>query len=66
MLTIREKEVLKLVCKGYTNPQIADVLCISVHTAKAHVQSIIRKLNAGNRTLATYIAAKNNLIDFDV
>ena len=66
MLTGREKEVLELICKGYTNPEIAEELCVSVHTAKAHVNSIIRKFNASNRTLVTYIAAKKNLIDFDV
>lgn len=66
MLTTRELEVLKLVCRGYTNRQISEKLFISIHTAKAHVSSLIRKLEADNRTFLTYIAAKKNLIDLDI
>lgn len=52
MLTNREKEVLKLLAKGYTNPEIAQMLYISPHTVKAHVAAILKKLNAKNRLLA--------------
>ncbi len=62
MLTKREKEVLEQMCKGYNNKEIANVLFISMHTAKAHVSSILRKYNVTNRTLMAYIAGKNNLV----
>jgi DNA-binding NarL/FixJ family response regulator len=47
-LTIREKEVLKLICKGYSNKEIADNLFMGVETAKSHHKQIIRKLEAIN------------------
>lgn len=63
MLTQRELTVLKCLCMGYSNPEIAQKLFISNNTAKAHVTSILKKLGAKNRTLAAYIAAKENMID---
>ena len=56
MLTKREQEVLKLLCEGKNNIEIAEILHISKHTAKAHVTSIIRKLECRNRTNAAYVA----------
>ena len=52
MFTNREKDVLELLCKGYTNIEIGENLNISFHTAKAHVASILRKLQAKNRLMA--------------
>ncbi len=54
-LTNRESEVIKLVCQGYSNNEIAQKLYISPHTAKAHLSSIIYKFNAKNRTHVAYI-----------
>jgi len=51
-LTNREKEVLILIQKGFTNKEIAKELSISTHTAKAHVSEILRKTGAKNRLLA--------------
>ena len=62
-LTEREVAVLRLITLGYGNNQISKIICISIHTVKAHISSIIRKLNAKNRTNAVYIAVKNNLLD---
>lgn len=61
MLTKREQEVLKLLREGKNNIEIAEILHISKHTAKAHVTSIIRKLECRNRTNAAYVAGKINL-----
>ena len=61
MLKKREQEVLKLLCEGKNNIEIAEILHISKHTAKAHVTSIIRKLECRNRTNAAYVAGKINL-----
>ena len=48
--------------KGLSNEEIADMIYISRHTAKAHISSIIRKLHAKNRINALYIAIKKGLI----
>lgn len=62
MLTKQELIVLDYLCKGLNNTEIGKQLHISRHTAKAHVCSILRKLNAYNRTNAAYLAGKHILI----
>ncbi len=62
-LTPREVIVLDLVKEGRENPEIADMIFVSVHTVKAHISSIIRKLEVRNRTHLVYIALKSGLID---
>ena len=52
MFTNREKDILELLCKGYTNIEIGENLNISSHTAKANVASILRKLQVKNRLMA--------------
>ena len=44
-LTMREREVLKLIAEGITNKKIADLLFISVRTAERHRANIMEKLN---------------------
>jgi DNA-binding NarL/FixJ family response regulator len=51
-LTPRETKVLELLTTGQTNQQIAQTLTISMGTAKVHVERIIRKLGASDRTQA--------------
>ncbi len=51
-LTEREMEVLVLLRKGLNNPEIAELLRVSRHTAKAHVAAILVKLEAADRTEA--------------
>ncbi|MDQ3913130.1 MAG: response regulator transcription factor, partial [Actinomycetota bacterium] len=51
-LTPREEEVLQLLASGQTNQQIARTLVISKGTVKVHVERIIRKLGASDRTQA--------------
>ena len=63
MLTKREQEVLKYVCEGYSNAEIAEKLVISEHTAKAHVTAILRKFDVKNRTIAAYFAGKIDLLE---
>ena len=48
-LTEREREVLKLVVEGYTNQQIADLLCLSKRTVMCHRANIASKLGIHNR-----------------
>ncbi|KMY53851.1 hypothetical protein AC623_07595 [Bacillus sp. FJAT-27231] len=53
-LTEREREILKLVQKGYTNADIANRLFISTNTVKKHLQNLYRKLDVPNRTSLIY------------
>jgi len=57
-LTKREVEVLVLAKDMLINSEIAEILCISSHTVKAHIASAIHKLGAKNRFHAVIIAAK--------
>ena len=61
-LTDREREVLALLVEGLSNPEIADRLMISLPTAKAHMRSILAKLQVSSRTEAATVAAKHNLV----
>jgi len=55
-LTDREREVLRLVAAGRSNPQIAAELFISPKTASVHVSNIIGKLNVSSRGEAAALA----------
>jgi len=57
-LTVREKEVLKLVAAGQSNKEIARALDIGESTVKFHIQSILRKLNLTSRVQAAVYAAQ--------
>ncbi|HIT56289.1 TPA: response regulator transcription factor [Candidatus Galligastranaerophilus intestinigallinarum] len=62
-LTEREQEVLRLLVKGKSNTEIASELIVSVHTAKAHVCSILQKLCVDDRVQAAVKAIKEGLVD---
>ena len=61
-LTPREMDVLKPLAEGLTNKAIARELFISEVTAKKHVQSIIAKLDANDRTEAAVKAVRAGLL----
>ena len=61
-LTSREQEVLKLLVEGRTNREIAKELSIAEETAKKHVQNIIAKLGASDRTQAAVKAVRMGLV----
>jgi DNA-binding NarL/FixJ family response regulator len=61
-LTPREVEVLGLVAKGLGNKEVGDVLGTAPGTVKAHVQSILAKLGAKDRTHAVTIALRRGII----
>ncbi|MDR1167548.1 MAG: LuxR C-terminal-related transcriptional regulator [Heliobacteriaceae bacterium] len=54
-LTEREREVLELLAENQTNQDIAQKLIITSHTVKAHVSSILRKLEVKNRMAAVLL-----------
>lgn len=61
-LTGREREVLRGICEGKSNKEIALDLDLQEVTVKLHVKSLTRKLDARNRTHAAMIARDNELV----
>ena len=61
-LTSREREILVLIVEGFSNPEIAKRLVISLSTVKYHVSNILAKLGTGSRTEAATLAIKYRLI----
>lgn len=61
-LSIREKDILAEVARGYTNKEIADRLYISIHTVITHRRNIARKLKIHSVAGLTIYAVANNLI----
>lgn len=64
-LTEREREVLRLIAGGKSNREIGAALSIAEGTVKAHVNNILNKLNANDRTQAAMIALQRGLFRFD-
>jgi two-component system, NarL family, response regulator len=64
-LTGRELEVLRLIAGGKSNREIGTALNIAEGTVKAHVNNILNKLNANDRTQAAMIALQRGLFRFD-
>jgi NarL family two-component system response regulator LiaR len=61
-LTPRETEVLRLIADGQGNKEIARTLTISVSTVKFHIQDILEKLSASDRTQAAVKALRQGLL----
>lgn len=61
-LTPRERDVLELVAEGLTNKEIGVILSIAEDTVKKHVQNLIWKLRAADRTQAAIIAHRIGLL----
>jgi DNA-binding NarL/FixJ family response regulator len=61
-LTHREIQVLRHLALGLSNREIANSLEISIETVKEHVQNILRKLDATDRTQAAVRAVKKGLV----
>ncbi len=61
-LTDREREVLNLVVQGNSNQHIAEKLFISIATVKAHISSILSKLQVSSRAEAIAYAIKNKIV----
>ena len=61
-LTSREMQILKLITEGYSNNEIANQLFVSINTTKAHVASILQKLEVDDRLQAALKALKERLV----
>ena len=66
ILTQREKEILDLLILGYSNQKIAKALFISIHTVKAHIESIYRKFGVHNKVQAAIYAVYHHVVDIDI
>jgi two-component system response regulator DevR len=62
VLTEREREVLALVARGYTNKQIAKALYVTEKTARNHVSHILEKLELSRRSEAAAFAVEHRLV----
>ena len=62
LLTTREREVLRLIARGYAYKEIARQLTLSVKTIEMHVSSVLRKLQLPNRHELTRWANDRRLI----
>ncbi|MBB1025550.1 response regulator transcription factor, partial [Dietzia sp. DQ12-76] len=60
-LTPREKEVLRLLARGYTYKEIAETLFISVKTVETHASNVLRKTQQSNRHALTRWAQSRHL-----
>jgi len=61
-LTLREREVLKLVAEGHGNKRIADYLNLSVKTVEKHRSSLMRKLGLKNAAMLAAYAVNNGIL----
>ncbi|HVU72367.1 MAG TPA: response regulator transcription factor [Mycobacteriales bacterium] len=61
-LTPREREVMRLIARGYTYREAADALVLSVRTIETHVSSVLRKTQLSNRRELARWAASRRLV----
>jgi DNA-binding NarL/FixJ family response regulator len=64
-LTARELEVLKLLARGLTNREIANVYGISASTVKNHLNNVMAKLEVADRTEAVSFCLSRGIINLD-
>lgn len=63
IITPREKSVLRMICDGFTNPEIAETLFLSVETVNTHRKKMLIKLNLPNTASLVKFAIENKLLD---
>ncbi|HLK30079.1 MAG TPA: response regulator transcription factor [Puia sp.] len=63
ILSKREQEVLKLICKEFNNAEIAERLFLSVSTVETHRKNLIAKLGVNNTVGLVKFAVKHHLVD---
>lgn len=62
-LTLRERQIVKLVAEGHSNKDISRLLNISIKTAETHRTSAMRKTGTNSVAALTLYAARNGLVD---
>ena len=63
ILSKREQEILKLICKEYSNSEIAGQLFLSVSTVETHRKNLISKLGVNNTVGLVKFALKHKIVD---
>ena len=61
-LSPREMEILQVIAQGCSNKEVAQVLCISNHTLKNHLNNIFKKLDVEDRTQALMLSVRNGWV----
>ena len=61
-LSMREREVLKLVAEGNTNKAISGLICVSIKTVEKHRSNLMKKLNLHNSASLTAFAIEKGLL----
>ena len=64
-LTVRQREILKLIAEGKSNKEIGDLLCISVRTVERHRANMMNKLNIRKTAELVQYALRKHYIDLD-
>ncbi len=62
-LTQREREVLQLIAEGYTNKEIAEILCIALKTVQAHRANLMSKLDLHDKAELIKYAIQKKIIE---
>jgi DNA-binding NarL/FixJ family response regulator len=62
LLTARERDVMRLIARGYTYKEVAAELFLSVKTVETHVSSVLRKLQLSNRRELARWASDRRLV----
>jgi len=62
-LTSREKDILNMICKGYSSQEVADALTISFHTVESHRSNMIAKTQTRNTAGLVRWAVENEFVD---